>query len=77
MSVNFQERVNLGMQLRINRIRAGLSVKELARKSSISATSINWVENGRSKNIRLDSIIRIADTLNISLEEIIVERIAI
>lgn len=77
MSVNFQERVNLGMQLRVNRIRQGLSTKELARKSGVSVTSINWAESGKSKNIRLDSIIRIADTLNISLEEIIVERIAI
>ncbi len=77
MSVNFQERVNLGMQLRINRIRAGLTVKELAKKSGVSTTSIIWAENGKSKNIRLDSIIRLADTLNVSLEEIIVERIAI
>lgn len=77
MSVNFQERVNLGMQLRVNRIRAGLSIKELAKKSGVSANSIMWVENGTTQNTRLDSIIRLADILNVSLEEIIVERIAI
>jgi len=77
MSVNFQERVNLGMQLRVNRIRQGLSVKELAKKSGVSANSIIWAENGTTQNTRLDSIIKLADTLNVSLEEIIVERIAV
>lgn len=77
MSVNFQERVNLGMQLRVNRIRKGLSIKELSKKSGVSVTAIDHAEKGRVKNTRLDVIIRWADVLNISLEELIVERIVV
>ncbi|CAM2079783.1 MAG: hypothetical protein NSGCLCUN01_04011 [uncultured Clostridium sp.] len=75
MDIEIKEKVNLGMQLRVNRVRRGLSVKELAKKSGVSVTSINWAENGRVKNTRLGAVIRLADTLSVSLEELIVERI--
>ncbi|CAM2079729.1 MAG: helix-turn-helix transcriptional regulator [uncultured Clostridium sp.] len=74
MDIEIEEKVNLGMQLRVNRLRRGLSVKELAKKSGVSITAIDWAENGRTKNTRLDVIIRWADVLNIPLEELIVER---
>lgn len=74
MSIKIQENENFGMQLKINRIRKGYSVKELARKSGISATTINWTEVGRTSDMRLDSVIRLAEVLDISLEELIVER---
>lgn len=75
MDVKIKEEVNLGMQLRVNRIRKGLSVKELSKKSGVSVMAIDCAENGKVKNTRLDIIIRWADVLNISLEELIVERI--
>ncbi|MCR1952926.1 helix-turn-helix domain-containing protein [Clostridium sp. DSM 100503] len=74
MSVNLQERVNLGMQLRINRVRKGYTVKELSRKSGVSTSAIIYCENQKGSDMRLDAIIRLAYALNIPLEELIVER---
>lgn len=74
MTINFMENENLGMQLRINRIRKGYTIKELSEKSGISSTTIAWVEVGRTSDMRLDSIIRLAEVLDVSLEELIVER---
>ncbi|MDU2674232.1 MAG: helix-turn-helix transcriptional regulator [Clostridium sp.] len=74
MSVNFQERVNLGMQLKVNRVRKGYTVKELSKKSGVSTSAINYWETGKGTDMRLDVIIRLAEALNISLEELIVER---
>lgn len=74
MTINFVENENLGMQLRVNRIRKGYTVKELSEKSGVSASTITWVEVGRTIDMRLDSIIRLAEALDISLEELIVER---
>ena len=74
MTINFVENENLGMQLRVNRIRKGYTVKELSEKSGVSASTITWVEVGRTSDMRLDSIIRLAEALDVSLEELIVER---
>lgn len=74
MTINFVENENLGMQLRVNRIRKGYTVKELSEKSGVSASTITWVEVGRTSDMRLDSIIRLAEALEVSLEELIVER---
>lgn len=38
--VEIREKVNLAMQLKINRIRKGYSVDELARKSGIAKSTI-------------------------------------
>lgn len=77
MDIEIKEKVNLGSQLRGNRVRQGYTIKELAKKSGVSVTAIDYAEKGRVKNTRLDVIIRWADVLNISLEELIVERIVI
>ncbi len=74
MSVNFQECVNLGMQLKVNRVRKGYTVKQLSKKSGVSTSAINYWETGKGIDMRLDVIIRLAEALNISLEELIVER---
>ncbi|MDU3546440.1 MAG: helix-turn-helix transcriptional regulator [Clostridium sp.] len=74
MNINFQESVNLGMQLRVNRVRKGYTVKELSQKSGVSTSAINYWETGKGTDMRLDVIIRLAEALNISLEELIVER---
>lgn len=74
MNLVFAEEVNLGVQLRTNRIKKGFSIKNLSKKSGISESTILATETGKTKNMRIDNIIRLASVLNISLEEIIVER---
>ena len=74
MDIEIKEKVNLGSQLRVNRVRQGYTIKELAKISGVSVTTINWAESKRREKVRLDLIIKLAKSLNISLEEIIVER---
>lgn len=74
MNIKFEENINLGSQLRVNRVKKGYSMKELAERSGVSACAINYWENGKGTNMRLDTIIRLATALNIPLEELIVER---
>lgn len=74
MNICFEECVNLGSQLKVNRIRQGYTIKELAQISGVSTTTINWAESKRREKVRLDLIIKLASSLNISLEELIVER---
>lgn len=74
MNICFEECVNLGSQLKVNRIRQGYTIKELAQISGVSVTTINWAESKRREKVRLDLIIKLASSLNISLEELIVER---
>ena len=74
MNLVFAEEVNLGVQLRTNRIKKGFSIKNLSKKSGISESTILATETGKTKNMRIDNIIRLASVLNILLEEIIVER---
>lgn len=74
MEVKIEEEVNLGMQLRVNRVRKGLTVKELSKKSGVSTSAINYCETGKGTDMRLDVMIRLAYALNIPLEELIVER---
>lgn len=74
VNIRFEENTNLGMQLKINRIKRGYTIKELSEKSGVSASTIAFAEVGRTNDMRLDSIIQLAETLNVSLEELIVER---
>ena len=74
MDIEIKEKVNLGSQLKVNRIRKGYTIKELAQISGVSATTINWAESKRREKVRLDLIIKLASSLNVSLEELIVER---
>ncbi|WP_291629929.1 helix-turn-helix transcriptional regulator [Clostridium sp.] len=73
MEVRFDERVNLGGKLRINRKRKNYSMNELAKKSGISFNTIAGIETGRTKKMKLEEIIRMSETLGVTLEELIVE----
>ena len=74
MDIEIKEKVNLGSQLKVNRVRKGYTVKQLSKKSGVSTSAINYWETGKGIDMRLDVIIRLAEALNISLEELIVER---
>ena len=74
MNICFEECVNLGTQLKVNRVRRGYTVEELSRKSGVSVSAINYWESGKGSNMRLGITIKLAEALDIALEELIVER---
>lgn len=74
MNICFEECVNLGTQLKVNRIRKGYTIEELSKKSGVSVSAINYWESGKGTNMRLDVAMRLTKALNIPLEELIVER---
>ena len=76
MEVEIKEKVNLGIQIKINRIRQGYSLMELSRVSGIPYETIRLIEVGKTKLVPLNKIIIISQSLGVSLEEIIVERTA-
>ena len=49
----------------------GISQRELAKISGISRSTLNDLINGKIKKINLDDLIKISETLNISLESLL------
>ncbi len=74
MDICFKECVNLGTQLKVNRIKKGYTIEELSKKSGVSVSAINYWEAGKGTDMRLDVAMRLTKALNIPLEELFVER---
>lgn len=63
----------IGKKIKEFRKKNNLTMRELAEKSSISASYISDLENMRNKKPSLDVLSKIADALNISVSELIGE----
>lgn len=50
----------------------GISQRELAKVSGISRSTLNDLINGKIKKINLDDLVKISETLNLSLESLLV-----
>ena len=61
---------NIGINIKSERIRAGLSQEELAEKCEISRNSISLIETGKL-NPTIIKVIDIAKTLNVDINVII------
>lgn len=48
----------------------GLTLKELSRKTGISVSALNKIENGETKHIYLDNAIELSHALNVSLYDL-------
>lgn len=68
------EKINLSDKLRMYRAKNRLTQKELAEKSGLSTATIYGTENNKERRLELETILRISDALDISLEELIVEK---
>lgn len=55
----------IGLRLRKHRRKAGLSLRELARRAELTASFLSQVERGQT-NISLDSLRRLGEALNVS-----------
>ena len=62
---------NLGRRLKYYREQIGLSQIDLSEKSSISQASIARIESGKQKNLKRETMKKLADGLGISLTELI------
>ena len=56
----------IGERVHQRRVELGLSIRELARRSDLSASFISQLERGKV-NVSVDSLQRIAEQLNISI----------
>jgi transcriptional regulator with XRE-family HTH domain len=61
--------VNLGRRLREVRIRAGLSLRELARRLAVSPAFVSQLENGKSQP-SVATLYTISQVLNVSIDEL-------
>lgn len=61
----------LGKNIRKLRTARNISLNELARKSSISPSTISKIETGETDDLKVNTVIKVANALNISLDELV------
>lgn len=66
--MNSEELKNIIEEARINK---GISQRELAKMSDISRSTLNDIINGKIKKVDVDSLKKIAETLDLSLEKLL------
>lgn len=70
--ISLYDAKKLGITIRLLRERAGLTQTELAELSGISAAEISRIEKGSRKKPPINTLIRIAPRLNVSLDYLLV-----
>ncbi|MDY6226536.1 MAG: helix-turn-helix transcriptional regulator [Clostridium sp.] len=58
-------------KIKIFRKQIGISARELARRSKLDIAVISNIENGKTKNPGIYTVKRIADALNIKIDDLI------
>lgn len=58
-------------QLRRRRERAGLTQDELARRAEVKVDTLRAIEQGRTLNPGIMTVLRLADVLAVSLDELV------
>lgn len=61
----------LSKKLKNARLNKNMSEKELAEKSGITERSIRYIESGFQKNPQLNTLQRLSNALDVSIEELI------
>ena len=61
----------VAMNVRVARARVGLSQKELADKSGVCETTISFIENGKQEMIRMSTLSKLAQVLEVDIEELL------
>lgn len=65
---------NLGTRIKEIREKKHMSIYELANKSRLSDSYLGRLENGQRRDPSMATVIKIADALNISVEDLIGKR---
>ena len=69
------EKVNIPWLLRMNRIKKGLRIKELAELSGVALSSVAGIEKGNwKKRIGIDVVVKLSKALDISIDDLVVEK---
>jgi len=58
----------LSENLKALRERAGYSIRKLSEISGVGKSTISEIESGKAKNPRYDTLVKLANTLNVSAE---------
>lgn len=58
----------IGLEIRVARIRKGLSTREVAEITGLSAQTINYIERG-TKDTKILSYKRVADALQVDMKD--------
>ncbi|NRG48117.1 helix-turn-helix domain-containing protein [Bacillus sp. CRN 9] len=64
----------IGGKLKTLRTKRGFSINELARKAKVSKSYISYIERGLQKNPSLDIITKLANSLEIPVEDFLVQK---
>lgn len=56
----------MAQRIRTARKAAGLSQSEVARKLGVQPSAVNHMESGRTKSLKADTILRLAQTIGVS-----------
>ncbi len=71
MTMNMKERLkNIGISIKSERLRRGMSQEELAERCDISRNSVSLIETGKI-NPTIIRVIDIADALGISIDSLV------
>lgn len=60
----------IGSRIRDYRLKKGLTLSNISSLSGIAESSIGQIERGVGKNIELKTILRIANALNVSIDDL-------
>lgn len=60
----------IGINVRVARIRKGMTQSELAEKAGVALSTISFVENGKHKAVRAPTISKLANALGVSAESL-------
>jgi transcriptional regulator with XRE-family HTH domain len=60
----------LGENLKKLRERAGFTVRQLSEQSGVSKSVISEIENGKSKNPKYDTLIKLATVIGVKVEKL-------
>lgn len=67
------EILNLSWKLKMYRMKNRYTQKQLSEKSGVSSATIFLAEKRQNYNLRLENAIKLAASLNITLEQLVVE----
>lgn len=60
----------IGINVRMARIRKGMTQSELAEKAGVALSTISFVENGKHEAVRAPTISKLANALGVSVESL-------
>lgn len=71
-----RQKITTAQRFRAARIRAGLSVIELAQKSGVAERTIRYIETGATATPQMSTVRAIAEALGVGMTDLIGEEVA-